>query len=114
MPETTFEEAKRCPKCKMPGDDVSQTVITDKELKMGKATVHMIYCRNDGCPWHNTAWSVQVNPDGTIPPPQNHRGEAKKYDFQLPDHQQRALVDNLQRQLDAEVTENAEIRGPRR
>jgi hypothetical protein len=98
----------------LPGDDRSSTPIKDKELKFGEAVVHMIYCVNDRCTWYNTAWSVQVNPDGTIPPPQNHRHSQKKYGLQLPDASQRALVDNLQRQLDAEQTEGAEIRSPRR
>jgi hypothetical protein len=103
----------------MPGDDRSQTPIKDKELKYGEAVVHMIYCVNGragdpehSCPWYNTSWSVQVNPDGSIPPPQNHRGQPKKYGDLVTPEQTKRLVDNLQRQLDAEVEENSEIRRP--
>jgi len=110
---TTFEEAKNCPKCGMPGMEVSATPMHDKDLKYGAAVVHLIQCRNERCNWFNTNWSVQVNPDGSIPPPQNHRGGPKKYDAFLPDEQTQRMVDNLQRQLDAEVTENAELRRPR-
>lgn len=58
----TFEEAQRCPECKEPGDDrIEQT------LAIGSGKMHFIYCVNERCEWFNTAWMVQVLPDGTIP-----------------------------------------------
>jgi hypothetical protein len=27
----------------------------------------MVYCRTEGCNWEDTAWPVQINPDGSIP-----------------------------------------------
>jgi hypothetical protein len=62
---TTFEEAKRCPKCELPGEDKSTTAAKNSEGKPVK--VHMIFCRNSECPWFDTSWIVQVNPDGSIP-----------------------------------------------
>ena len=60
---TTFEEAKLCPKCSMPGEDVATTPAEKDPRK----TIHTIYCRNDQCTWFNTPWLVQVNPDGSVP-----------------------------------------------
>jgi hypothetical protein len=30
--------------------------------------------------WYNTPYIVQVNPDGSIPQPRDHRGEQKVYE----------------------------------
>lgn len=62
MPDTTFEEACRCPQCGTPGEDRSQQTIP------GGDKVHMLYCVNSRCKWSAEApWLVQVRPDGTIP-----------------------------------------------
>lgn len=80
---TTFEEAKSCPKCGLPGDD-AQTL----PVARGKR-VHIIFCRNAACSWFNTSWIVQVNPDGTIPTPEYQKKEPKKFPA-LPIEEQRA------------------------
>jgi hypothetical protein len=62
MAETTFEEAKRCPKCQVPGMEVRE-----QKLAENKGKVHFIECINPVCKWFQTSWMVQVRPDGTIP-----------------------------------------------
>lgn len=57
---TTFEEARRCPKCESPGADISQ-----RRGPLG-SKLHVIECRNGRCKWNNTTWVVQVHADGTI------------------------------------------------
>jgi hypothetical protein len=57
---TTFEEAKRCPKCKVPGAEVNQ-----RPGPLG-SRVHSIECRNSRCRWYQTKWLVQIQSDGSI------------------------------------------------
>lgn len=61
MPDTTFEKAKRCPRCSNPGEVVS-IHPTDRGGK-----VHVIFCRTAGCKWQDTSWLVEINRDGSIP-----------------------------------------------
>lgn len=58
----SLEEASRCPKCGIPGEDVGSIPGNKFGVK-----VHTIFCRNDRCRWFDTSWIVQVNPDGSIP-----------------------------------------------
>lgn len=61
----TFEEAKICPRCKMTGESLGKNkgpVGTAPGTQM-----HIFRCNEPGCPWEGTNWTVQVNPDGTIP-----------------------------------------------
>jgi hypothetical protein len=105
MTETTFEEAKRCPKCDKPGEDRHQNVILGKTFKGGKApVVHQIFCTTELCPWFGTPWLVQVNGDGSIPPPQDHTRSPKEYagDFGTPE-EAKAIIDALRRQAVAET-----------
>lgn len=62
MPDTTLEEAKRCPKCQQPGDF--------KQDLMGQrrgSKVKVYICKNERCEAVNETWIVQVNADGSIP-----------------------------------------------
>jgi hypothetical protein len=109
--QTTFEEAKRCPKCNQPGDDRKQLVLLNRDFKGGKApVVHHIYCVTELCPWYDTPWLVQVNGDGTIPPKTNHTGSPKEYhgDFGTP-QEAKDIIDGLKRQAQAETQGGAEI-----
>jgi hypothetical protein len=112
MTAPTFEEAKRCPRCDKPGEDRKQMVVLGKSFKGGKAPVaHTIYCVTELCPWYNTPWIVQVNGDGTIPPPQDHSRTQKEYvgDFGTPE-EAKALIDSLRRQAASETkTDHTEI-----
>lgn len=110
---TTFEEAKICPKCQLPGEDASTVSVPAGGSIRPGTTAHMIYCRNENCKWYNTNWVVQVNPDGSIPPPQDHSRTEKKYGSQIPDELGKRIVDNLGRQYQAETQQNTEINRPR-
>lgn len=67
MPETTFEEAKRCPICEQPG------AIAGAKPGPHGSQLHTIVCKNNRCRWYDTAYVVQVNADGTVPPPNTNR-----------------------------------------
>jgi len=74
--DTTLEEARRCPRCNEPGELGEKRPVSvwgrDGRRIMGitpGAMLHLFYCRNKRCKWFNTPWEVQINPDGTIPPP---------------------------------------------
>lgn len=74
---TTYEEATQCPKCGLPGN-VRIKKPAGRNLPPG-TQLHTVYCENERCSWYNTCWFVQLNPDGSIPPPSDHRGEPKLY-----------------------------------
>jgi len=65
--DTTYEEAKRCPKCEQPGVDIG-SVRGPHGSRM-----HTIQCKNTRCTWYETNYSVQVNQDGSIPEPSLNR-----------------------------------------
>lgn len=107
----TFETAKLCPKCGKPGDDRKQYAGPNQ------STLHMVYCVTELCPWYNTCWTVQVNRDGTIPPPQDHSRSPKVYQgFEDHDYMARQINEALQLQLQMETDPDPskhEIRNPR-
>jgi hypothetical protein len=61
--DTVFEEAKRCPKCGVPGKPHSQ-----QRPKNGNGMLHFFECEQKGCRnFGNPPWMVQVARDGSIP-----------------------------------------------
>ena len=71
----TYEEAKHCPRCKEEGMLASTTPVTMGRGVGGK--VEVFKCMNERCRWFETGWTIQINPDGTIPV---HRPGAKQFD----------------------------------
>lgn len=85
MPDSTLEEALRCPSCQEPGILVNKRPVPNARQK-GVApgtVVQLNECRNDRCPDYlppqvagngdrmpasRNRWAVQINPDGTVPP----------------------------------------------
>lgn len=66
MPDSKFEEAKRCYKCKQPG--VQKSKIRQKRPQgPGMCNVFIFECRNERCKNFEDTWLVQVNDDGSIP-----------------------------------------------
>lgn len=61
MPDTKFEQARRCPTCGNPGERIG---ISD--LGAGDKLHHFL-CRNEVCRDFDTGWIVQVSSDGSIP-----------------------------------------------
>lgn len=102
MADTTYEEAARCPKCEEPGQEVAAETRTIR----GGAQLRTIYCRNSRCAWCNTPWVVQVNPDGTVPPPTTDR---QKSFPKLPDRTE-AVQASLERLQNSTLETGSEIR----
>jgi hypothetical protein len=110
----TYEQATRCPKCEQPGEVTGKRPV-EASLRDGiriGTMLHTVYCRNERCTWNDTCWFVQVNPDGTVPAAKDHRGKPKKYENFPTDEQTKRVVDAVQRQLDAEMSGEGEIRNP--
>lgn len=101
--ETTLEEASRCPRCKEPGRFNGEKAL-DRADSAG-AKIKLFVCDNSRCKWHTTSWTVQVNANGTIPPPLLKRDKQFR---KLPDDGGRTLR-GLENQLSAETGKNAEI-----
>jgi hypothetical protein len=107
----TFETAKLCPKCGLPGEDTGATPVISQQSGR-PVKVHSIFCRNETCEWYNTNWIVQVNEDGSVPAPYSQLGE-KQYPKASEDLEQRvrdALT--VQQQMETQPG-GAEIRNPR-
>lgn len=73
MPDTTLEEARRCPKCSEPGADAGAIAAPSSPGVTRGAVLRKFTCMNGRCKWFGEFWMVQVNPDGTIPPPTTAR-----------------------------------------
>jgi len=71
--DTTLEEARRCPKCNEPGADAGAMAAPRGQDVTRGATLRKYTCMNNRCRWFEEIWVVQVNPDGTIPPPTTTR-----------------------------------------
>lgn len=68
MTDTTYEEAKRCFRCKEPGEKVGERPAPRLPGITRGASLHVIECRNERCRAFGTVVrTIQVNPDGTIP-----------------------------------------------
>lgn len=105
---TTFEEAKKCPKCNQPGEDKFTKPSIDRRGQ--RVELHFIFCRTVLCPWNDTNWVVQVNSDGSIPEAYNQLGP-KNFPLASKETESR-INDAIQAQLNAETREGGgEIRG---
>jgi hypothetical protein len=81
----TYEEAKRCPKCKQPGrlKSVENPLVSPEDrtrfgIQRG-AKVETYVCINERCRWFETGWVVQLNPDGSIPDRTQALAKDKQY-----------------------------------
>lgn len=105
MTNTTFEAAKRCPKCDLPGEDMGANPTKNPKVK-----VHLIWCRNEPCEWYNTNWLVQVNEDGTVPEAYSQLGP-KQYP-KLSAESETRVTEAIEAQLSAEQQPGTEIINP--
>src|SRR5688572_1358846 len=105
---TTLEEARRCPKCEQPGELTghSRAIPLQRGVTRG-ARLDQVLCKNSRCPWYNTAYYIQINPDGTIPEPTLNREKQFK---PLPDDHGKTEARVAQMQENMEKP-NYEIRG---
>jgi hypothetical protein len=114
MTDSTYDAARRCPICNELGEKTGEKAIKAQFGVTRGAVLHEFTCRNAGrCRWANSApYFVQVNPDGTIPPPNTNR--EKQFRALPNDHgaTQNALENlqeaTLRKQKDGQA---AEVRG---
>jgi len=99
--DTTFEHARRCPRCESPGVEGASRPGPHRSV------MHTFHCHNERCRWYTTSWVVQVNADGSIPPPDAYR--PKQFPV-LPD-QTDAVNAQMQRLLQDTAKKGSEIRG---
>lgn len=71
--ERTLEDLSHCPKCGEAGikGPVINLMDPNTGMKTGKKS-HTFSCGNKICKWYDpggSGWQIQVNPDGSIPPP---------------------------------------------
>jgi hypothetical protein len=71
----TIEEASKCSKCGLTGERGAPQASAKPGVK-----VIVFTCRNKSCVWYDTGWPVQVNPDGSIPDPEDTRHGPKQFD----------------------------------
>lgn len=102
--QTTLEEASRCPRCEVPG-----RFNGERPLRSGDGKVKVFLCENARCRWYNTTWTVQVNANGTIPPPLLTRDKQ----FRPLPKDGGNVVRGLERQLDLETGGGGEVSRPR-
>lgn len=70
----TLEEAKKCPKCHEPGQEISA-----RQLDRIKGKLLTFMCMTESCKWFKTTYVVQVKPDGTVPEPDTRPRSSKVY-----------------------------------
>lgn len=112
MTETTLEQAKRCPRCEQPGEQVRSTRAPGRIGLLG-ARVLTIECRNERCKWFDSSWLVQINPDGSIPEPNTSPNRDKAFPSLPPVPDEQRVIDRLAAQHEATMKPGAEVRGPR-
>ena len=65
--DTTYDQARRCPKCNELGKEVG------RRAGPRGSTFHTIRCENDRCSWSGTTYLVQVMADGSVAEPTTDR-----------------------------------------
>ena len=112
MSSASYQEAIVCPECKMTGN-VRLKRVAPKQAGLPRGTmVHSVYCENKLCSWYNTAWMIQVNPDGSVPAPRDHRGEPKIYEgFQGHDEMARRIIERAEQENKLSLRPGGEVRG---
>jgi hypothetical protein len=73
MANGSFEEAKACPQCGLTGAESGSKNLEKGSGVTRGAKLILFMCMNSRCRWFRTTWAVQVNPDGTVPDPDEKR-----------------------------------------
>lgn len=66
MANGSYQEAIQCPRCGLTGKDDGKRSVDGGTRG---AQLHIRRCMNPRCKWYDTTWTIQVNPDGTVPDP---------------------------------------------
>lgn len=106
--ETTFEEAKKCPKCGKSGKEVR---VTSGQNDRGKPVKnHLIECVTQLCPWFGTPWVVTEYEDGSIPQPYTKLGD--KQFLRISQESMTRIEESVRHQLQTETKPDGEIQNP--
>jgi hypothetical protein len=107
----TFEEAKKCPECGSAGVEVRQMPAPKAKGVTKGATIHVIKCPNllgqhgveqPDVPSLAPVYLVQTNPDGTVPPKQDHSKHEKIYvGFEGHDEMAARVIEGLKAEKEA-------------
>jgi hypothetical protein len=74
MTDSSYDEARRCFKCGELGEITSQVPYRGRARVARGTQIHSATCKNPRCKAFGTVIrTIQVNPDGTIPPPLTKR-----------------------------------------
>jgi len=76
------------------------------------STIFSFTCQNKRCRWYDTSWTVQVNADGTIPITLSREKQFERLDPVIARRVEENLQWELERQLQANDGETAEVRNP--
>jgi hypothetical protein len=120
----TYEEAKRCPECGSAGVEVKVQPAPNVPGVTRGAKLHTIRCPNllsqhgvdaPGQPSLAPVWLVQVNPDGSVPPKQDHRNKPKTYvGFEGHDEMATRILEGLKREKElSQQPDGHRVRNPR-
>jgi hypothetical protein len=111
LTDTTYEEAIKCPRCDRPGEVRRKAPSKDGR---GKAIeLHTVYCTTVLCKWYETAYIVQVNADGSIPPAHTALTQPKLFPAVSAETETR-IQEAIQSQLEGETSAGGlEVRNPR-
>lgn len=67
--DTTYDEARRCYRCKELGRQVGKQRAPERHM----GEFHVYRCQNERCIGFERDWIIQVRPDGTVPKPEMKR-----------------------------------------
>lgn len=102
MTDTSYDEARRCYRCKELGKQVSDRPASERY--MGR--IHTYRCMNARCIGFERDWIIQVRPDGSIPPPiMNREKSFPVYDTGVSNQQK---IAKARAQTDALVQQSLE------
>lgn len=99
MKTISFEEAKLCPKCGEPGEEIGKS-------RADKRIVY-VQCNNERCVWYNTNWLIQKNEDGTVPV----REPGDNTDKQFPTVPGMSVV-RAERTIDSDIYDDTKSKRP--
>lgn len=111
MTDTTYDEARRCYRCGELGEVVADEPYRPyndgvQRIVTRGARLHHVMCRNERCRnYGDIVRMIQVNPDGTIPPPVTKRTKAFP---EIPDLTE-AVNKRLEEQVRLEKQGGAEV-----
>lgn len=100
----SFDEASKCPKCGLTGDQGRVNSVARSRDRLIQMT-----CKNVRCKWYESSWSVQVRPDGSVPDPDT-RPRQKDFPERVGGFEIARSMERLEAELEASKNPGAEIK----